>query len=281
MEISYSSIPVFLINRKDCKDRLQSSLQELEKTGFQTIHRVDAFNPQQAREQKANYFSASVYKNIVHGPTNTNTIPTWSAAACAMSHVRAWKMAIQEKSAEQVIIFCEDDIEIQNPELAQMFIAEAYFALEKNPYGIYFFGAAQKYIYSDIIWSGGNYYNDVFNSSTVSQQKTFYPIYSGSSFSFIGSHFYMTTKSALTRMCKEFYPIQYQMDIHISKVMRDRIGISLMNTGIECGIRQNKKRFLTTVQYMAHKNPRVLWIIFNKSLPIDACEMICRFSKVF
>jgi len=261
-------IPIFLINRKEHKKRLEGCLRELKKINSQAIQIVQAHDGKYAQEQKFSYFSSRVYKNITRGPSNTSIIPTWEAAACAISHIKAWKYALESK--EEIVIICEDDITVKSIEMSTFYILEAQHLLKQNPLSILFFNGYIKTIQ-------GQYF--YFNSKTTfahDNKDSYSRLYNNTHYCITRSHFYMTTKTALKKMLEHNYPIEYQIDIHMSNVLRDRCELSIYNATEDCGIFQNKK-FLSTVQFYNIKNPNYLSMILKHKLPFSVCECIVEY----
>ena len=207
---SFPTLPVYLINKKDQHKRLESSLDELKKLELSIIHRVDAVDASFAQKHMYSFFSYQVYKNITRGPTNTTIIPTWSAGACAISHLKAWELALIEE--EEIIIICEDDIIVKSPEMCKFFLLFVKNYLIENPLSIWFFNGTTKYVSSYAFNYDYQSYSSIFG---VDAKSSYTRLYNNTEFCIIYSHFYMTTKTALKTMVEKFYPIEYQIDIHL------------------------------------------------------------------
>jgi GR25 family glycosyltransferase involved in LPS biosynthesis len=259
-------LPVYLINRKDHTQRLKNSLLELKKISNNVII-VPAVDSKYAQQHQYSFFSSVVYKNITRGPLNTSIIPTWQAGACAISHLKAWTMAFENDA--EIIAICEDDISIHSQEIAKYYILEAIQDLTKNPMTIWFFNSKIKYI-SKFINNYPFYSNSIFG---YEQTDTHHRLYINSDYSLIHSHFYITTRKALEQMIEHFYPIEFQIDIHMSKVLRDKCEISIINAN-ENGIIQDKKKYFSSVQFFQFKSPELLFMIFIQQLPSNVCELI-------
>ena len=113
-----SNIPIYIINVKHEKKRLNNCLNQLKKLSFNNIHIVKAIEQEYAKKNMHNFFSSKVYKNIIN-PINLNIIPTWSAGACAISHLKTWLEIIETNY--DVAIICEDDIIIKNADRRNSF----------------------------------------------------------------------------------------------------------------------------------------------------------------
>jgi GR25 family glycosyltransferase involved in LPS biosynthesis len=268
------NLPVYLINRKDHTQRLKNSLIELRKiTNRVTI--VQAVDSNYAQQHQYSFFSSVVYKNITRGPSNTSIIPTWAAGACAISHLKAWTMAFENEHNHEIVAICEDDIIIQSQEIAKYYILEAIHDLEKNPMTIWFFNSKIKYI-------SKFFSNYAFYSSSIfgyEQTDTHNRLYLNSDYSLIHSHFYITTRKVLKQMINNFYPIEFQIDIHMTKILRDRCEISIVSS-TENGIVQDKKKYFSSVQFFDLNSPVLLYLIFFHKLPINICKLIVDFLTI-
>jgi hypothetical protein len=87
----------------------------------------------------------------------------------------------------------------------------------------------------------------------------------------------MTTRSVLIKMLENYYPIEYQIDIHISHVLRDLCNLYIMNIGDDCGVYQNKKSFRSSVQFYYMKTANLLYMILDSKLPWSICGIIINF----
>lgn len=261
---------IYLINRSDHKSRLQSATKNLEQL-FTTINIVEAYHPNEAQDLKFSFLSAKAYKNISRPTTNTNIIPTWAAAACAMSHIKAWTQALD--SEREIVVIVEDDICIDNVDLLKFYMMQVQQNLSKNPQGIWFFNAKLKHVSKSL------FYNNYFSQYAFGYEKTedFQRIHFQSEYSLVQCHFYMTTRSVLIKMLENYYPIEYQIDIHISHVLRDSCNLLIMNVGSDCGVYQNKKRFRSSVQFYYIKTANLLYMILDSKLPWSICGIILNF----
>jgi hypothetical protein len=256
-------IPIYVINRYDHHHRWKNVFHQLQnKIHFKSIYRVDAVLPDEAEEYKLHFFSSKVYKNIIYGPTDLNIIPTWSAAACAMSHLKAWQMALEQN--HDIIIIAEDDIKIKNVDLFCFHLLETYLKCREVKDTIYFFGGNVKLLNSIHYYL----YTPFGNSFRLSNNNAI-----------LFSHFYMTNKTVLLKLLQNYYPIEYQIDIHISNILKDRCKLSVINIPADSSIIQNKSIFHSSVQFYKINNANVLFLIFNHQLPYIVCYTIWQFSN--
>ena len=108
------TIPIFLINLIDRPERLNNSLKELNKVGLvNEIIRINATDKNTAKKLKHKLFDYRIEGNI-NNIKSTKIIPTWGAAACAISHLKVWEF-IKNKNIEYALIL-EDDNEIYDTE---------------------------------------------------------------------------------------------------------------------------------------------------------------------
>jgi len=285
-----NNIPIYVINMKEQKNRLNNTLKELKKIRDEPLKNVNiiyGIDPGFAQKHMHKFFTYKVYKNI-NNPTNTNFIPTWSAGACALSHLNTWIKILE--SGREIAIIVEDDIKIKDPNVAKFFIMEAYKNAKTKQDTVWFFNAKIKDICP--YYNNFNYYyyyhestNLYFDSYLTKRNKnfdlnsdSFYSIFSKYD-CLIKSHFYMITRTALLKMVDNFYPIEYQIDIHLSNILRNRCLLTIMNTFYDCQIYQDTEKFPSTVQYFYFKNAQALWICLHKKLPIENCQLIFEFIK--
>lgn len=286
-----NNLPIYIINMKEQKNRLNNTLNELKKirdTSLKNVHIIHGIDPGFAEKHMHKFFTYKVYKNI-NNPTNTNFIPTWSAGACALSHLNTWIRILE--SGKEIAIIVEDDIKIKDPNVAKFFITEAYKNAKTKSDSVWFFNGKIKdlcpyynnYNYYYYYHQSSNLYYDPYYltkrfKSFDLNSDTFHSLFSKFD-CLIKSHFYMVTRSALLKMVEYFYPIEYQIDIHLSNILRNRCQLTIMNTNYDCHIYQDVEKFPSTVQYFYFNNYKTLWICFNKKLPIENCKLIFEFIK--
>lgn len=215
------------------------------------------------------FFSSKVYKNIIN-PVNLNIIPTWSAGACAISHLKTW-LKIMETNYN-VAIICEDDIIIKNANILKFYIIEAYVNIKKKESSLWFFNSIPKYNYLNKYFSEQNFYN---NYSTY-QINNFLNL-TEENMCLIKSHFYKIDRNSLSIMINNYYPIEFQIDIHISQILRKKCKIEIMYSNKDCYINQDNIQFPSTVQYFKFKNSNELWNCINKKIPEYNCQYILDF----
>lgn len=273
IDTDISNIPIYIINVKSQKKRLEHTLQELKKLSFHNIHIIDAIESDYAKTNMHNFFSYKVFQNI-NNPINTNIIPTWTAAACAISHLKTWLKIIE--SNHKIAIICEDDIIIKNPDILKFFIVESKLKAMKTEDSLWFFNAQSKYIYNSYY----DYYPS-YHSSYFSYQSNeyFHNLYNLNT-CLIQSHFYMTTQTALLKMITNFYPIEYQIDIHMTHTIRNRCKLNIMYNVIDCNINQDKDKFPSTIQLYNFKNDTELWDCLDKKLPQYNCQLIYEYMSI-
>jgi hypothetical protein len=278
VQTDITNIPIYVINAKGQKDRLENTLEQLKKLSMKNINIIEAIEPDFAKQHMHNFFSYKAYKNI-NNPQNTNYIPTWSAAACAISHIDAWLKILE--SEKNIAIVCEDDIKIKDENILKFFMIEAYLGAQKTKNSIWFFNAKNKKIYPN--YNYNNYNNGHYSSAFVYQSdpKCFKKINNEYYYDcLVHSHFYLVTKSALSEMKNNFFPIEYQIDIHISKILRERCNLIVMNTNFDCNVDQDNEKFPSTVQYFNFKNSNDLWNCIDKKIPVENCQIIHDFMNI-
>lgn len=256
--------PILVINLETEKSRFLRCVDRLSRLGFKTIVRIKAVLPGEARRHQLNFFTSRVYKNIQNFTSvNSNIIPTWAAAACAISHLKAWHYA--SSRPEEVFLIVEDDVLIRDEECALIHIYEAF--LRCNGLNLFFFNSKEKYIFNN------SYYYGVYRDKNF-HEGTFYEI-PGYTQSLLYSHFYMVSKQCLQLMTQHAYPIEYQIDIHITKVLKLRCQLRVWNTTLDCSIYQEDH--LSTVQFYSFASATDLFAVLESRLPMEPCKLVFDF----
>lgn len=253
--------PVLVINMEHKKHRFMKCVDRLSRLGFKNIVRIKAVTPQEARRHKLNFFTSKAYKNIQSFMSiNTNIIPTWAAAACAISHLKAWHYASHRP--EEVFIVVEDDIFIRDEECALIHIYEAF--LQCSGLNLFFFNSIDKLVFNNF---------SLFTDKSF-HEGTFYEI-PGYTQSLIKSHFYMASKTCMWLMAQNAYPIEHQIDTHITKIMKLRCQLIVWNTTHDCSIYQEDH--VSTVQFYRFKTIIDLYDVFESRLPMESCRIVFDF----
>jgi GR25 family glycosyltransferase involved in LPS biosynthesis len=275
IDTDISNIPIYIINVKKQKKRLEHTLKELKKLSFHNINIIEAVESDYAQTNMHQFFSYKVYNNI-NNPINTNIIPTWSAAACAISHLKTWLKIIQ--SNHRIAIICEDDIIIKNPDILKFFIIESKLKAIKTDDSLWFFNAQSKYNYHNYYYTShyNSYYNSYYN--LTESNGSFQNLYNTNT-CLIHSHFYLTTQSALIKMINNFYPIEYQIDIHMTQILKNKCKLNIMYSVNDCCIYQDKDKFPSTIQLYTFKNDMELWNCLDNKLPEYNCKLIYEYMS--
>lgn len=272
-------IPIFMINRKQDVSRKEKTILELKKVGFKNIHVFEAVEQETAIREMHFFFSASVYKNIVRGPFNTNIIPTWSAAACAISHYRVWEQICNDELIleKDHVIICEDDIYIQNGDLLLFYLLE-FLRCDPEEQQIFFFQSFLKKLKSDFYPSYSHsfeFFQDQHSFSLFRELKDFFLF----DYAIIPSHFYGASKKTIQYMIQHALPIHYQMDIHISYTLRKSCNLAIFFCE-DCGVFQEKNKISST-QYYNLRDEDELFDVMNHVVPLEICKFIFPFLPMF
>lgn len=271
MDYNICDIPVYIINLKQHTHRLDNAQSQLKKLSMKNINIFEAKGPDFAKEHMHGFFSYKVYRNI-NNTISTKIIPTWAAGACAISHTECWLAIIQE--FYDLAIICEDDITIKNPDILKFFIIEALIRCKATPDSIWFFNSEKINLHP---WNNQYGFSPKLDFSYFSHQpECFYKIENPYD-CLMKSHFYLVTREALLLMRHHNFPIEYQIDIHMSKVLREKCNLTIMNTSFDCSVYQDTMTFPSTVQYYIFPNPRALWKNLKKKIPLENCENIYTF----
>lgn len=146
------------------------------------------------------FFSIHVENNITHEPFCTSIIPTWSAAACAISHLLAWQRMAQGEDDFALIV--EDDIEIHNSDNLRYFLHEALFRLHdhQKKVVVLFNSKMVPHFISSYHYTGFFENRLPFpfetNFKNLAPEQYYHLLY---------SHFYIMTKEAVIAALDEFF----------------------------------------------------------------------------
>ena len=238
--------PIYIINLKENERGLLRTLRELRKLSiFNIIQTTEAVNKKKAKKYYHKYITFEAYENINNKLKSTNTLPTWGAVGCAISHKNCWQDMINKNF--NLAIICEDDIKIND---------ETKF----------------KHTYYDALYKT---YNDEFSRFT-----TFNSIpnttYHGGAINgiFTGTSFYMINKKCAYNLLKIF-PINEQLDLEIGK-QKYKININLYNISNKISSITNYDH-ISSVQYYFIKLPVLINCLKNR-LPIEIIEKIHYFT---
>lgn len=305
------NLPVFLISLSNKKKRFIKARKELSRVGLKNIIPIKAIDGDTAYSYRHSFFSINVLNNIQRGPFSTNMIPTWNAAGCALSHVSAWEQAQQH----ELSLIVEDDILLENTDKILFMLIEALHmhtssvvattttTTEIEP-NLFFFNSKRRnnalYCYDSSTMNSSSSYASLFSSSSPGSSTTttatsswfpesplFLPSFArlGDSFiesaDLIGSHFYLLSGTAARTMLQHVYPIEYQIDIHMTKILRKRCALQIYYSRGDVGVVQDPSYKISTVQYYSIPGAYSLYMIFDQKFPIEVCTHIFSFCKSY
>ena len=210
--------PIYLINLKENEKGLIRTLRELRKLDvFKNIQIVEAVNKEEAKKDACKYITHEAYDNITNNLKSTNTLPTWGAVGCALSHKNCWEDMISKNF--NVAIICEDDIKIN----------------DKNKF---------KYAFYKSLYKTINYSQSILTTFNSIVNTTYYGgLINGS---FTGTSCYMINKKCAVNLLKIF-PIKEQFDLEIGKKKYD-IDVHIYNVTNKISSVTNYEH-ISSVQY--------------------------------
>lgn len=275
--ISLSHLPVYVINLANKRERFMKAQKQLHKAGLMNVILLDAIDGDTAHSYRHFFFSIHVLNNIVRGPFSTSTIPTWRGAGCALSHLCAWEQAQQHTLS----LIVEDDILIQNFDKFLVILVEAihtHTSSFSNESNLFFFNSKKR---------DHTLYDPPFSSifSNTWMPESSFPSFSklGDSFidttDLIGSHCYLLSGTAAKVMITHVYPIEYQIDLHMSKTLRKKCALNVYYSRYDAGVLQDPSYKISSVQYYTVPGPLSLYTILDQQFPIDVCSHIYSFCK--
>ena len=237
--------PIYVINLKNNEKGLLRTLREIRKLDiFKNIQIIEAVDKKQAEKNAYKYITHEAYENITTDFKSTNTLPTWGAVGCAISHKNCWQDMINKNF--NLAVICEDDIKINH--------------IEKF-----------KYAYYDSLYKTLNYDRSIFTTFNSISHHTYFGQISGS---FTGTSFYMINKSCAANLLKIF-PITEQFDLEIGK-KKYSINIDIFNIPNRISSLTNYEH-LSSVQYYFIELSFLLNCLRNK-LPDEIIEKIHYFT---
>jgi len=210
---------VYIINRKSETERLTHCQKQLAPffRSDQT-YVIEASEKEDALASRYDFFSYLAFQNMDR-LTNELVLPTWSAAACALSHFRIWNMLAQ-MGGDDLSLVVEDDILITHKEKFRFRFHEMLHFFNRYPqYPMLCLldGKVHPYSYSPIftrlfpivIPTGSNMVE-------VTQNTT-------------RTHAYLLNKNACRCLVERMLPISYQIDIQLCTFARQNRDYYLFN----------------------------------------------------
>lgn len=131
--------PTFLINMRECTDRLQTAKKRIEDAGFSMVMRWDAVD---ARDADALAAGWERHGNPKFDPTDIEFVEYKGKQGCFLSHVDLWKHII-EQNLDFATVF-EDDVQFHYMWNA---LASKYFnGTPKDYYDLLYMGSQIEYM---------------------------------------------------------------------------------------------------------------------------------------
>ena len=241
---------VFLINRPDRPIRLVNSLEQLKKVDLSSqVTRIEAETPETAQQVRYQYFSERAIRNIKEGGPDKAVIPTWGAAACALSHRKCWEQASYFTYDYSLIL--EDDIEITDHEKFRFSFQQALVNLD----------TISRLKHKPVIWLLGSKQNSAFSCDDPEIEK----IYG----TFMGLQSYLINRKAAKILFDTALIFNYQVDVQLGLMVRDFSypqnvlgGLVIYNTK-RAGVIQSKK-FKSDIQPLRITVPIVIQLSHDK-----------------
>ena len=220
-------IPKFIINIKQNKKRLQSTLHELQKISFDDFYTiVNAITPKDIKNPEE-YIDYKTYMNILN-PTQSIMLPTFGSLACALSHMKIWKHIVQNNIKKAFII--EDDIKITD-KVKFKFDLQTMYRFITNIHSKILFTFGSKYFKKEYINNPYYHYYGQFKLQKDTKKQI-----TQISGPIIGTHFYYVNKDICLYLLNHIKKIKYQIDVEIG-LLSHNINIYNFNTQ---AIQQNK-----------------------------------------
>ena len=281
------NIHKYLINLKKNKDRLNSSLNELDKVNLNDfVIRVNAKDHFYAEDNMHTYIRRSAFENIKN-PKNTFLYPNFKSVACTISHVNCWKHMI-ENNFEHAIIM-EDDIEITDISefkfnynnmisiIEKEFVSPDIGSYKKGLY-IIFNGKYLDY-HNEDYYHNEYYYHD--ENSDNSNNRCYSSFDNAKYFdptkAVIGCHFYYINNVMARFFLEKLKYTTCQIDIEISILSRLSYNKYLF-FNIETDSIVQSKKFRSDIQFYRYNKITLARII---SLDMDITGLILEYLPTF
>tara|TARA_B100001123_G_C15210803_1_gene987179 strand:+ start:481 stop:1359 length:879 start_codon:yes stop_codon:yes gene_type:complete len=253
-------LPIYVINLKSSIKRRLHVLKELSKLSVpHKIIMVEAVTVQEAKQQKY-CLSEKAYKNIVFKLQSTAVVPTWGAFACALSHIKCWKMILENTQPYSLIV--EDDLLIEQPEKFQFRLYNALFHLRKHSYDYEIIGDQRANKIEPHIF--------VFDARRdLSKQIHIYKNVEKLRCVFTNIHCYMLNTEAAKLMIPKSFPLTFQVDIQMSYISKNN-KLHIYNY-FDGGTKQ-EKFFSSLVQYYFIRKEELMELL--DTIPEDIVMLI-------
>ena len=195
-----STIPIYIINLPDRKDRWKSVLKSVYESGLslRNAYRYNAVNGYTlSPNEMSQIVSTDALSRLVSNfeyRTRHDEI-TLGAIGCYLSHINIWKMLLDSNHTHCMVL--EDDCHLDTN--SAKVIQEALDTVKNN---------------FDFLWLGTvispNRSSLPVNNATQSQHSIvkLHTVY--------GTHAYIVSKEAVRRLLSKAFPLQYQIDSFIS-----------------------------------------------------------------
>ena len=210
--MSIEDIPIYIINLKKEKERLNLVKKELKKiANFNNINVFEAIDSKKSEEIAHEYIDYAAYENIVYKLSSTKILPTWSSVGCAISHYQCWDLIKKQyesnKSKFNFGIIVEDDIKIENIKKALFKIYKIFNTFKRLKYDnlMVLFNCFKN---PNLNTDNDLEYNDNTNNNyTVHFLEDIEKINN----EFIGTHFYFINIEFIKILQKYILPIKFQL----------------------------------------------------------------------
>lgn len=207
---------VYVINRADRPLRFAHTVEQLRRVNLhRNITRIEAVSPKEAEANRFEWVTERAAQNIKRGGVRTDIVPTWAAVACARSHMRCWRRAI-DSQMHPLTLIVEDDIEFTDPDRFRYMLNKARIAIEMN---------VDSYHENDhkkpLMW--------LFDSTEKAEVRRMDDDVNRVIGAFRGLHCYLCNTFALDYLGHYIRLVDSQLEFHIQDLIRDSNYITTLN----------------------------------------------------
>lgn len=233
---------IIIINLKNNIKRRESIIKELRKSNlFDFITIFNAVDKKKAKKNMNKYVSYNVIKNI-ENIKSTTIIPTLGAVGCAISHFKCWERIVSYNMEHTFIV--EDDSIIYD--------------IDKFKFSI----NSIKHLNKKLLNTKNIFVS--LNKEFAGTNNSFNKINDLNHFR--ETNFYYINKRMAIFLIRSLLPLTYQIDLSIYNLSKNSyskynsVFLNLYNSGV----RQDKEKFKSDVQYKFYKKIDIYFLLKKK-----------------
>jgi len=201
---------VIIINRKKHRSRIEHVLRQLDIAGLcSKVTVLTASEPEDAKNEAHHIAHPTTLLNIANKANrDSRAIGNWNQLACALSHIRAWKLLGKMNLEEAIIV--EDDIVVDN-----IFRVKSHLGWLRRKRNRDRSNESDKlFCVLGARSCAENIYRSVY---TIDPTRSLSPYRINGPF--CGMHFYMISRSIVENLYQAILPLKYQIDVELGHII--------------------------------------------------------------